>query len=347
MSGGTGPKVKQMPVWQQDAASENSTATIIGRDSVTSLPTDGRASLLEKASKFLKDPDIRDAPSEKKQSFLQSKGLSHSETEQLLSNNANSESTPPIASQDVQEDKDNNSTVESSSKTQPPIITYPEFLLHSRKPPPLVTLQRLITAGYIISGAATVVYGTSKYLVGPMIESLSSARHSLHEIAAANLATLNEKLEGNVSTIPANYNNSDEGVNLDVESVTSDGARLFLRTAGTQTSPHLSRSPSISSRSSSAAPVGYAASHSSRLSELCQSLGEIKPRDSIDDAVKRSLERLRGYLDGLPSRRPMQMGGLLLDGNSEDSTARMKAEIRGMKGVLLSAKNFPSSLTSR
>jgi hypothetical protein len=41
-------------------------------------------SLLEQASKFLKDPSIRDAPRDRKAAFLETKGLSKDEVEKLL-----------------------------------------------------------------------------------------------------------------------------------------------------------------------------------------------------------------------------------------------------------------------
>lgn len=48
-----------------------------------------RATLLNQATKFLQDDDIRDAPTERKVAFLESKGLSELEIEGLLADSRN------------------------------------------------------------------------------------------------------------------------------------------------------------------------------------------------------------------------------------------------------------------
>ncbi|KAL9632833.1 MAG: hypothetical protein Q9164_005066 [Protoblastenia rupestris] len=341
MAESAGPKAKKIPSWQEDISPAKSSSSTNSSESLTSSPVEAKKSLLEKASRFLEDDEIRDAPMEKKHRFLESKGLSPSDIELLLN------STRPVVGHDIHQTKDISLSADSSPKGQPPIITYPEFLLHSQKRPPLITSQRLLLAGYIISGAAAAIYGTSKYLVEPMIESLSSARRSLSETTLTNMATLTDKLECNVSRIPATYGHPDGRDDSDAESTSLDGAHFFSRTAGTQTSPHLSRSASISSAFSTNAPINLAASHSSKLAALHTSLKEIRPSDSTEDLIKHSVDGLREYLEGLPYRRSTQIAGFSTDRNSDSSTARMKAEIRGMKGALLSARNFPPSLGSR
>ena len=347
MASSTGPKAKPLPSWQQDTALEGPASSTDMSEPSTPQPIDGRTSVLEKASKFLKENDIRDAPSEKKRSFLQSKGLSKSEIDKLLSSEANLNFVPAGTGQQIQEVTDNSTPKESSTKDRPPIITYPEFLLYSQKPSSLITFQRLLKASYITSGAAIAVSGTSKFVIEPMIESLSSARHSLYGATSAQIAILTEKLEGSVSKIPTGYIHFKEGDPSDAESITSDGARFFSRTTGTQTSPQRSRSLSTSSTSSSAEAIGPAISQSSRLFELQKSLQAIRPKDSANDSIKQSVDGLKQYLDGLPYRSSTQIAGMLDDDNSEDSAARMKAEIRKIKGVLLSARNFPSSMSVR
>ena len=53
-------------------------------ESAEHRPAAEGVSLLEQASKFLEDPSIRDAPRDRKASFLETKGLSKDEVEKLL-----------------------------------------------------------------------------------------------------------------------------------------------------------------------------------------------------------------------------------------------------------------------
>ncbi|KAL9098720.1 MAG: hypothetical protein Q9163_005669 [Psora crenata] len=341
MAGDADANEKQVPSWQHDTASSLPASSTQRSESLTRPHTHERASLLEKASKFFQDDAIRDAPLEKKRLFFQSKGLSASEVEQLLSSDTSSAWIPIRAGQERQGEENERSSGKASLRDQPPIITYPEFLLQSQKPPPLITFHRLVIAGYIISGAAATIYGTNKYLLEPMMESLSSARRSLCATASTNIATLNGKLEAQVSKTPACC------VDSDVESMASDGALFFSRTAGTQTSPRLSRSYSRSSEQSSPVPVNTVSLQNSRLLELRTSLKEIISSDNTNESVKRSLDGLQAYLNQLPYRRPEHMAGVPGNVDNEDSISRMRAEIRGTKGVLLSARNFPPSIGTR
>ena len=345
MTSRTSPKVKQIPSWQQDPNVKDQTSPEDECNSTLLSTPDARAYLLEKATKFLKEDDIKDAPIEKKRTFLQSKSLTEAEVAQLLS----SEPGQKAAESQTRQERDlpSDTSMSPPTKDQPPIITYPEFLLHSQKPPPLITAQRLMIAIYIVSGAAAAMYGTSKYLVEPMIGSLSSARHSFFENASAKMSLLNEKLETNISRLPASYQTPADGEESDADSTISDGAHFFSRTAGTQTTPRLSRSQSISSCSSAVLPPSLAITQSSKLADLRASLDEIKPSDGVNESIKQSVGELTEYLRSLASRRSPQLSGTPVNNHKEDSTTKMKSEIRGLKGVLLSARNFPSSAGSR
>lgn len=359
MSDSDGPKAKIIPSWQRLNVPKPAERHPEQDANEPSSPED-RASLIEKAAKFLEDEDIRNAPRERKEYFLTLKGLTEDEIRDLLEEQhvpeadivegferEQQEVSQPTPSPALSVPIENPSP--APLKDVPPIITYPEFLLHSQRPPPLITVQRLLNTFYFATGAAATLYGTSKYIVEPMVESLTSARHSLFETASADLDKLNKMLEKTVSKIPeVSHNDVDDS---DAESTNSDGARFFNRSAATQTSPSLSRSTSGSSVSHKSDP-SVASAHWSRLSTLHSKLSELLPEKeqaaepSIDSAatanpLKDSVDDLRRYLDGLTyasmsssGKKPGEM----------DELAKVKAEIRGVKGVLLSARNFPSSV---
>ena len=360
MSDFEGPKPKSIPSWQRQ-----------GEEPTEQESLEPRTSLLEKASKFLEEDSIRDAPIERKKLYLESKGLSESEINDLLEIQQTPEAAvmedygieqqeasqrptpaapqdPPITSMTEEQ------TLAVPSKDVAPIITYPEFLLHAQKPAPRITAHRLLTSLYIASGAAATIYGTSKYIIEPMVSNMTTARHSLFESAGANIAGLNEKLEGAVSKVPeippwSKKNDSD------TESITSssdddDGARFFNRSAGTQTSPRLSPR-SHSSSSSSADPeeaLSPAQDHTSALLGMQKKLQDLLPADEEStNSLGESIDELRAYLENLPCANSIRPGGKAGKQSEQDAVANVKAEIRGVKGVLLSARNFPSGVAVR
>ena len=309
-----------------------------------------RSLLLRKATEFLQEANVRPASTQRKRTFLLSKGLPDVEIESLLSTDNSlmpktgvsapqqgvvTESGTLIdGSEEVQE-----ASGSSSSRDAPPIITYPEFLLHTQKPPPLITAQRLLTAGYAISGGAAILYGTSKYLVEPMLDSLSNARHSLFESAHSNMHTLNAKLEENVSMVPNQAHDPQE------EDIMDDGAPFFSRTVATQTSPRLSQSSSQSSISSIASP-STPVTQASQLLDIQSKLHSLEASDNSDKSLKKSLDDFCSYLNSLPDTDNPNSIRRKAHPPTNDSISKIKAEIRGVKGVLLSARNFPA-MTAR
>ena len=308
-----------------------------------------RTLLLRKAAKFLQADDIRTAPTQRKRTFLLSKDLSDAETESLLTTDTSSVPTTGVAApQDgvvtasgmlIDRLEEVEASGSSSARDAPPIITYPEFLLHTQKPPPLITAQRLLTAGYAISGAAAVLYGTSKYLVEPMLDSLSNARHAWFENTHSNLHTLNAKLEENVSTVPNQVHGPQE------EETVDDGAPFFSRTVATQTSPRLSQSSSQSSVSSVASP-STPVNQASQLLDIQSKLQGLEASDNPDKSLKKALDEFSTYLNGLPETDNPNSIRRKSHPPTNDSISKMKTEIRGVKGVLLSARNFPA-MTAR
>lgn len=81
-------KSASIPSWQRQQVkdTENSEATPIRGSDQSTPDSEGpsRAALLGKASKFLDDPEIKDAPAERKISFLKGKGLKEDEIHDLL-----------------------------------------------------------------------------------------------------------------------------------------------------------------------------------------------------------------------------------------------------------------------
>jgi hypothetical protein len=207
-----------------------------------------------------------------------------------------------------------------------------------------------------------------------MLANLTSARHELAEKAQENLEKLNEKLEQNVSTIPPQLtarhaqstgSSSDE----DVESVTSDPAELFHRDVAVQTSEDFNLDGSSSSVPNSADEAAFDPSaavdtHVKRLEVMRSHLQEFSETDkqssSCDDTVRTSLNELHHYLDGLlysksgygpgtgygvysSSAFDSSGNAAGLGKGEEDAISSFKSEIRGVKGALLSARNFPAS----
>lgn len=368
MGGSYGPKPKTIPSWQR----EDTAPLVSPEDKTSRIPDKNAASnprepLLEQATKFLENEDIRNTSIERKSSFLELKGLTEDEIADLVHEEQEEIEHAPEAEvmEDYGIDKEEVSQTQSarrlrdvsapespstlsdeapsSRKDVPPIITYPEFLIHSQKPPPLITARRLFTALYVATGAAATVYGTSKYIVEPMVESLTTARHSLFETATSNLDTLNSKLESAVSKIPQLSTQPGDDIS-DVVSNTSDAARFYNRSAATQTSPRLSRSTSSTSMEDLEA-ASACQTQENTVTEIFKGLKDIQPTDA-KSPINTSIRDLRQYLDELPRMNTSQ-NGKLWEKSKPDEYAKLKAEIRGVKGVLLSARNFPSSAVVR
>ena len=275
---------RSIPQWQRQHSSSPPASD--GKDADNDVD---RSTLLEQASKFLQDDSIRDASTDRKITFLESKGLTAPEIDNLLGVSRNPEASA-IASNGSAEEKGTTSSSEASSETSetpvtpnqtspasalpspsenseadsaarrdvPPIITYPEFLLHQSKPPPLVTLRSVLYTLYGAAGLGATIYGASEYIVKPMLATLTDARLDLAGTTEENLKKLNEKLEQNVTRLPPSLLASKStapsisDAEDDVESITSDPTELFHRDIGTQTSQDLIQPPSATADTSSA-----------------------------------------------------------------------------------------------
>ncbi|KAL4879147.1 peroxisomal membrane anchor protein conserved region-domain-containing protein [Aspergillus karnatakaensis] len=379
---------RSIPLWQQ----QHSTPSPPSSDAKDPGSDADRSTLIQQASEFLKDQEIRDAPTDRKITFLESKGLTPSEIDSLLGVSRNTEASSSAAEENKSTSESNteppiqapstpdilppsSKTTQSTSSAPrdvPPIITYPEFLLHQSKPPPLVTLRSVLYTLYGAAGLGATVYGASEYLVKPMLASLTDARHELADKAQENLKHLNELLEANVSQLPPSLlvsraptvADTDE----DIESITSDPTELFHRDIGTQTSQELPQPPTTSASTADSepnTPSTVVTNHQKRLEQIGTHLREFADAQSqsstLNDTTRSRITDLQRYLDTLAYSKnsyPYSSTGYgaysspgFDSGNNtgtgmkkaeEDAISSFRAEIRGVKGALLSARNFPS-----
>lgn len=389
-----------IPEWQRKASSTSSPAdqnasdkpteetTATEDEQTTSSP--GRSALLEQAKTFLADPEICDATTDRKISFLESKGLTNDEIDSLLGVSRNEDAPTATEENDatggratIKTDTASATAIAStppsnatpSPRDVPPIITYPEFLVNAsaQSKPPLMSLGSVLYTLYGAAGLGATFYGASEFLVKPMLRALGDARHELAETALNNLSTLNEKLESNVSKIPARPLSdklAEDDEDDETESITSDPTEVFHRDIATQTTPELMNdSPGTFGTSPTDTddnPHKVVDSHKQTLAKITSHLQEFvsghTTSGELDDTMRKQVSDLQSYLDGLKysSFNPYISNNNLYNnsynysvgsgdtsggGNrskEEDAISAFRAEIRGVKGALLSARNFPS-----
>lgn len=348
------------------ADQEESTPTDGARESTsdqsttedTPLSAEERVQQLEIVRSFLQDPGVKDEPIDKKREFLAGKGIAQDMIEQELGTELGTSPAIPsststsITAAEFESFKQPSQTPRAPPRVQavaPPIITYPEFLEDARKPPPLITPMRVLNATYIASAIAAIAYGASTFLVKPMAASLTDARHDFASHGQSKIDEFNERLSTLVSKIPEPKADKEDAESDDVESVASDPTELFHRDIGTQTSPSISPPPSTAN----AQPGDKTADdkQNERLSIIKSHLDEIlagveagaqPAKDRLEEANK-----LRHHLDTMMYR--VQTANVWNGGFSAepkpgteavDAIEEVKKEIRGVKGVLLSAKRF-------
>ena len=328
-------------------------------------PPDDTSQLeLDQVRAFLDEPGVKDEALGKKRAFLESKGISTKVINQSLESSDNALKPTDFDTFRQQHSTSQNrpSVRQPQASTAPPIITYPEFLTEAHKPPPLVTPSRVLNATYFAGGLATLVYGASKYIINPKIDSLTESRHDFASHSQSKVDEFNDRLSKIVSRVPAPAKDTERVPQIEiseVDSITSDPTELFHRDMGTQTSPLPSRHSSETSlstddserpgetrdpvnRQTRALDIIY-----SHLSELAE--GASRTADA-NKQREESVDNLRHYLDTLL----YASSGINVWTNTEEVNAakpaakkdpieELKQEIRGVKGVLLSAKRFPSA----
>ncbi|KAK0639244.1 peroxisomal membrane anchor protein conserved region-domain-containing protein [Cercophora newfieldiana] len=325
-----------------------------------SEPNKDAPATLEQARRFLEDPEVQKQTPARKIEFLRSKGLSESDVEELLKNVSQEPQTePPVvdrAAVSQPEPPSQVATTQTAEKKEdrPPIITYPEFLTKPVRPPPLMTVNGFLNTLYAFGGFSTLLYGTSKFVLEPMVGSLTEARVSFHETAKDDLTKLVEKLETVVSEIPPSAkaaNHTDEHHDDDAKSTYEDPTELFHRDIGVQTS--LPPSPAVSDYETSP-PEPASHQQARRLTELVASvktisdglvgqtedLGDVK---SLLDVFREELDQLSSVHAGLDYGSGFSMYGSASRNEPDDEIKKAKENIRRVKGVLLSTRSFPAS----
>ncbi|KAK4101393.1 hypothetical protein N658DRAFT_523889 [Parathielavia hyrcaniae] len=316
--------------------------------------TPSREEALDHARKFLQDAQVQDTPPERRTEFLRSKGLSESDIEELLKEVTRDGRLESQVSNDTREER-----IEPPSarkEDRPPIVTYPEFLTKPARPPPLVTVNGFLNTLYAFGAVSTLVYGTSKYVVEPMVNTLTDARVSLHDTAKQDLVKLVSRLETAVSELPPpkpkTPHAETERDESDAVSSYDDPTELFHRDIGVQTSlPSSPPSPS-SSQAQQSQQTNPTTQQTARLATLVSSLrslneGLVDQAESLGD-VQTVADLLLQDLDklGAASAATDFVGGFSLYGAAgknepDDEIRRAKENIRRVKGVLLSTRSFP------
>ena len=185
-----------------------------------------------------------------------------------------------------------------------------------------------------------------------MVKSLNSARESLFETALTNLETLNEKLEQAVTVIPdaPAVPAKDSHFNASSPSSELDPSELFLCSAATQTTPSLSRSESLSTTETPGSTSLLYEQHT-QLQSLHTQLSDLLASNTaqIDSsaAVKSRVTEFEHHLDQLAYGSFMSLNNSSAASTTEDAISKVKAEIRGVKGQLLSARSFPGGVGAR
>ncbi|KAK1968996.1 hypothetical protein LY78DRAFT_630699 [Colletotrichum sublineola] len=345
------------------------------QDALPNKPTSEDS--VEVARKFLQDDEIKDAPREAKEAFLKTKGISSEDIEQLLGSSVrepshvNTQTVQAPASptqvtvtthepQETPTPPPTNEIPIPRQTDQPPVVTYPEFLTKSTRPPPLVTTNGILNTLYAFAGLSTLLYGTSKYLVAPMVENLTEARCDLHDTTSKNLAKIIERLESTVSEVPAakaTVGNGEAYKDDASSSSADDPTEMFHRDIGTQTSiPSTPRvgEPGLGTTGTTTEHRNRSASdwQADKLARLKSSADLLKTTvvsDAEDLAdLKSRMDVLKDDLVQLAYPSPQDYGNYSLYGGPrknepEDEIKKARDNIRRVKGVLLSTRNFPAS----
>lgn len=234
----------------------------------------------------------------------------------------------------------------------PPIITYPEFLITPAQPAPLITARRLLGTLYLFGGLSALLYGTNHYLITPMIAALTTARHEFAGTAQENLDKLIVKLQGMVSETPQPFLAAPRQEESEEGDSDSDPAELFHRDIGVQTS--IPTSPSLSRPASPPPAPTTLEEQTNRLSSIKSHITNLNEASTSEgqevSQLSTCISILREYLESLayvPPSYPYGTGGLYGGAGPknealDDEIAKVKAQIRGVKGVLLSARSFPA-----
>ncbi|KAF5019616.1 hypothetical protein F66182_8362 [Fusarium sp. NRRL 66182] len=305
------------------------------------------------ARRFLENDAVRDAPREQKIEFLKSKGIDETEINTLLGQEESSAETETSTTTETTNSftPTRTETLAPSTLSQPPvdrppIVTYPEFLAKPPRPPPLVTKERLFNALYVVTGLSTLIYGTSRYAIKPMVDTQAEARTDFHDLTSRKLDALVAKLEKTVSEVPPKK----PVATVEEESDAEDPTEMFHRDMGTQTTFPISSVAAMADSKGNETPAKH---NTNQLASLNKTLSGLKDQYRSQsegmDKIKKAVDVLRDDLDTLTfTAYPESSAGYDLYGRSrkpepDDEIRKVRDNIRRVKGTLLSTRNFPAS----
>ncbi|KAI0154457.1 hypothetical protein GGR57DRAFT_467112 [Xylariaceae sp. FL1272] len=323
------------PEWQQSQADSHSDAKS-ETDELT----------IDNARLFLQDETVRAASPQKKREFLQSKGYGDAQINQLeaeLAGDTKVEDAPPATDTSSVPMSASDPVVAADIDTAP-IITYPEFLTTSPRPPPLITPSRLANILAVSGGIWALLYGGAGLIINPMVENLNSARSDYYTNVGGKLDELNQRLARVVSKVPSRPSSQGHSAE-DSESVSSDPTEMFHRDVGTQTTdlPQY-----IETTAADEKPIDV---HTRRLAALKLRLSEIRStKDRMANQTKELITLVGEVREGIeaatnaPRSDFSSYNGLSYGRTAEpdDEFKKTKDAIRGVKGLLLSSRNFPA-----
>lgn len=214
-----------------------------------------------------------------------------------------------------------------------------------------MTTKRLAATAYVTGGLMASIYGLSKFIVAPMTQNLAESRHDFSQHTQEQLKQLNERLGKAVSVDPASKAKLIKDIADDVSEADSDPTELYHRDYGTQTTPTLSRRPSVSSTD----PQPLVTAHESRLNIIKSHLQELESNQTgsgtSQDSLRAKVAELSTYLSDMSYQNQYYSNMGLYGASSygvsgapdgkNDQIETVKGDIRAVKGVFLSARNFP------
>ncbi|KAK0385574.1 hypothetical protein NLU13_6752 [Sarocladium strictum] len=357
-----------IPSWQRNKPSDAPEADNLSGDGTTSETASSTPATAEDqlgvARRFLRDDAVKNESREKKVSFLKEKGISDSDIETLLAElpSAQTSDTESTTNASTYSNTSSSSSPPSSTTTlsttdRPPIVTYPEFLTQPAQPPPLVTTTALVTTLSTFAGLATLLHGTSRYLIQPMHESLTEARLDFHATASQRLDALVSRLEEAVSVVPPlSFGKRSAAAGDDTDSEADDPTEMFHRDISTQTANLEELAPAASTTPAPSPSEAQA----TRLQELVSSLQPVnesfRTQSTDFDDIGTLIDVFRDDLQAMGGKSSQSIYGLgsgsAYGGYSyqlgslkepDDEIKKARDGIRRIKGLLLSTRNFPAS----
>ncbi|KAI1109233.1 peroxisomal membrane anchor protein conserved region-domain-containing protein [Nemania sp. NC0429] len=285
----------------------------------------------------------------------------HPQTKDPASRSAetsSSSSTSSLLAAVAAEEDGKEAAASSTTGSQPPIITYPEFLTKPQRPPPLITPSRLANILTISGGVWALFYGISALVIRPMVDDLNEARSDYYHHVRGKVTQLVERLEGVVSEVPykngkplrSHHHHQGRDVD-DGASTTSDPTELFHRDVGTQTSPPPSTigAAPTTNGSGSEKPVDAQARQLSAISAALRELTLMHTQRAEGTGdLRTSIGELRDTTDKLaypPAQNFSSVYGALSfgqNGEPDDEFKKTRDAIRSVKGIFLSSRSFPA-----